>query len=295
MKTSGIRRAAAVVVAGIGLSAAVGCGAGADQEVATVVVTETASGTSATTPSKEAPAGYAKLVASFDAMAKGLDAPVGLALVAVGGGDLVTFGDQTPRVAWSTSKVPLAIAAERKNGRSAAEGDAIVNSDNAAAEELWASLGTPAQAAAATTAILREGGDEKTTVPSQRLRPEFSIFGQTQWGLGDAATFAAALPCMKGAKNVLTLMEGVAGNQQWGLKAIDGRTSAVKGGWGPTASSGYLVRQIGVLTTRDGRKMGVAMSTQTAAGSMDVGVQVLDAVGRWMSKHLAALPAGKCR
>lgn len=228
-------------------------------------------------------------------MAKRLAAPVGLALVPVGGGDVVAFGDQTPGVAWSTSKVPLAIAAERAGGQTQAPTAAIVNSDNAAAEDLWSALGTPQEAAAAMTVVLREGGDETTVVPSQRLRPEFSIFGQTTWALGDAATFAAGLPCLKGTKHVLSLMEDVAGNQQWGLKAIGGRTSAVKGGWGPTAGSGYLVRQLGVLTLRDGRRVGVAMSTQTTAGSMETGTAALSAVGVWMSKHLAALPAGKCR
>ncbi|ALG83982.1 hypothetical protein ACH46_04970 [Gordonia phthalatica] len=282
-----------LVAASVCLTTVVGCGSSDSTEktVATVVVTETA----ATTSSTKAPAPTAKLVASFDAMAKGLSAPVGLALVPVGGGEAITLGDQTPRVAWSTSKVPLAIAAERAGGQTAAEENAIVNSDNAAAETLWASLGTPTQAAAAVTSVLREGGDKATTVPSARLRPEFSIFGQTRWALGDAATFAAGLPCMKGTKHVLSLMESVAGNQQWGLKAIEGRTSAVKGGWGPTAGSGYLVRQLGVLTLRDGRRVGVAMSSQTAAGSMETGAAALSAVGQWMSKHLAALPAGRCR
>lgn len=299
MKTRLARRAGALVIAGACLAAAVGCGASdSTDDVATVVVTETAGATTAspTTAASSAPSktADAKLAASFAALEKQLSAPVGLALVPVGGGDVVTFGDQTVGVAWSTSKVPLAVAAERKNGATDAETRAIVNSDNAAAETLWESLGTPDQAAAAMTAVLREGGDEHTTVPATRLRPEFSIFGQTRWALTDAATFAGNLPCLRGTKHVLSLMENVAGNQQWGLKAIGNRTSAVKGGWGPTEGGGYLVRQLGVLTMRDGRQVGVAMSTQTTAGSMEPGTAVLSAVGQWMSKHLAALPAGRC-
>lgn len=298
------RRMGILCVVGVCVAGLVGCGSSdsTDGAVATVVVTETAGASPVSTASSSAavsatpkPRANVKLVDSFDAMAKKLSAPVGLALVPVGGGDVVSLGDQTPGVAWSTSKVPLAVAAQRKNGPSTAETNAIVSSDNAAAETLWSSLGTPVQAAAAMTAVLREGGDKTTTVPSDRLRSEFSIFGQTTWALGDAATFAANLPCMAGSETVLSLMENVAGNQQWGLTAIEGRTSSVKGGWGPTAGSGYLVRQLGVLTLRDGRKVGVAMSTQTSAGSMEAGTAVLSAVGQWMSKHLSALPAGKCR
>ncbi|MBM7369018.1 hypothetical protein [Gordonia hydrophobica] len=292
MKTRRGRRAPALVIAGLCLVATVGCGtAQSGDDVVTVVVTETAG---STTKASTSTAGDRKLSASFAALEKTLSAPVGLALVPVGGGDVVTFGDQTTGVAWSTSKVPLAVAADRANGVTDAETSAIVNSDNAAAETLWASLGTPAQAAAAMTAVLREGGDSTTTVPSARRRSEFSIFGQTEWALRDAATFAAGLPCLRGTTHVLSLMENVAGNQQWGLKAIEKRTSSVKGGWGPTAGSGYLVRQLGVLTLRDGRQVGVAMSTQTTAGSMEPGAAVLSAVGRWMSQHLAALPAGRC-
>ncbi|NLG47597.1 MAG: hypothetical protein GX543_14200 [Gordonia sp.] len=269
--------------------------------VATVVVTETAGASTSparpTSPTTAASSTMsdAKLTASFDNMAKGLSSPVGLALVPVGGGEVMSFGDQTPRVAWSTIKVPLAIAAERENGPSPAATDAIVMSDNAAAETLWSSLGTPTEASAAVTRVLREGGDKTSTVPSEKLRPEFSIFGQTTWALGDAATFSANLPCMPGTGNVLTLMEGVGGNQQWGLKAVPRRTTAVKGGWGPSLDGGYLVRQIGVLTLRDGRQVGVAMNAQTTAGSMEVGAEALSAVGRWIARHAASLPAGKCR
>ena len=48
------------------------------------------------------------------------------------------------------------------------------------------------------------------------------------------------------------------------------------------------------IVLRDGRQVGVAMSTQTSAGSMEPGTQVLDGVAQWLSKHLGALPGGRC-
>lgn len=301
-RRTAVRRAAAVAAAVACLVPTAACGTsdGDGHAVATVVVTETAGSPVASSdpvgPASrtEAATTDAALTASFDAMAKTLAAPVGLALVPVGGGAAMTFGDQSPQIAWSTIKVPLAVAAQRKNGPSDAETAAIVASDNAAAESLWASLGSPAEAAAAVTRVLREGGDEHTTVPSRRLRPEFTVFGQTTWRLADAAVFSAHLPCLPDTGRIVSLMRNVAGNQQWGLESVPGRQTAVKGGWGPSVSGGYLVRQIGLLTLRDGRQVGVAMSTQTSAGSMEPGTQVLDGVAQWLSKHLGALPGGRC-
>ena len=90
---------------------------------------------------------------------------VGVAIGPVGG-DLPAqaFGDLDTDVAWSTIKVPLALAAQRAGGRMALSAitEAIVNSDNAAAEQLWSMLGTPAQAAAAVQRVLAESGDTKT-------------------------------------------------------------------------------------------------------------------------------------
>ncbi|MCF8611543.1 hypothetical protein L5G28_15450 [Gordonia sp. HY285] len=267
------------------------CGSDSESEsIATVTEVVTAS---SSTPAASAPRGKARLAASFGQLA--VSQPVGLAVVPVGGGEAMTFGDQDPQVAWSTIKVPLALAAERANGPSQAESSAIINSDNAAAESLWASLGSNEQAAAAVTAVLREGGDEQTTVPSAKLRPEYTVFGQTTWPLTNAATFTANLPCLPDSGHLVSLMEKVAGNQQWGVEVIPARTTAVKGGWGPSATGGYIVRQIGLVTLRNGARAAVAMSTYSPGASMDSGIAALNLVGAWVGRHLVSLPSGRCR
>ncbi|MFW0796252.1 hypothetical protein AAFP30_20735 [Gordonia sp. CPCC 205515] len=235
------------------------------------------------------------LAADFRRTAATIGMPVGVAIAPVGGNAVpaLSLGDQTVRVAWSTIKVPLALAAERVNGPSAAETAAIVNSDNASAEQLWASLGTPTEAAAAVTAVLREGGDQQTVVPAQQLRAGFTIFGQTQWALPDAATFTAHLPCLPGSAHVVQLMGQVAGNQQWGVEVMRTPAStAVKGGWGPGDSGGYLVRQIGLIRYRDGQSTAVTMSA--FGGSMDGGIAALNALARWLDRHIMRLPRGRC-
>lgn len=249
---------------------------------------------SAVSPSPRA--STSALAASFRLVAAGTGLTVGVAVAPVGRSARATLvlGDRTPGVAWSTIKVPLAVAAERANGRSAAESDAIINSDNAAAEQLWASLGSASEASQKVTAVLREAGDATTTVPATQLRAGFTVFGQTQWTLPAAAAFTAHLPCLSGTAHVISLMGQVAGNQQWGVEIMaTPRSTAVKGGWGPGADGSYLVRQLGLITFADGRRSAVAMSA--VGGSMSAGIAALNAVANWLNKNAAVLPRGSCR
>lgn len=264
----------------------------------TVTSTPSASGYARTSIPSSTPtraATYASTTADFRRTAAAIGAPVGVAIGPVGGVAVpaLTLGDQTTRVAWSTIKVPLAVAAERAGGPSAAEMAAIVNSDNAAAEQLWSSLGTATEAAAAVTAVLREGADRRTVVPSEHLRAGFTIFGQTEWALPDAATFTANLPCLPGSAHVVSLMGQVAGNQQWGVEVMRTPTSTgVKGGWGPGDAGGYLVRQIGLIRYRDGQATAVAMSA--VGGSMNDGIASLNTLAGWLDRHITQLPRGRC-
>lgn len=278
-----------------------GCATGGSDSTAVSPVTVTVTGTSPSPASPSSPVSAppsgagAALAPGFAAVAAGTGLTVGIAIAPVGrnAAAQIVLGDRAARVAWSTIKVPLAVAAERANGPSAAETNAIVNSDNASAEQLWSSLGSDAEAAQRVTAVLREGGDTRTRVPAEHLRAGFTIFGQTVWTLPAAATFTAHLPCMPTTAHVISLMGEVAGNQQWGIEAMRlPRSTAVKGGWGPGVDGGYLVRQIGLITYRDGEKTAVAMSA--VGGSMSSGIAALDAVGTWLDKNLATLPRGSC-
>ncbi|WP_245721999.1 hypothetical protein [Nocardia crassostreae] len=66
-----------------------------------------------------------------------LNGKVALAILPVGGDRVVTLGDWTSGPAWSTMKVPLALAALRQNaGYSGTAATAITYSDNSAADTL---------------------------------------------------------------------------------------------------------------------------------------------------------------
>ena len=235
----------------------------------------------------------ADLAAEFGALESTAGGPIGLALVPVGAGASTVLGTWTSGAAWSTVKVPLAVAALRRGGDTALVDAtaAIESSDNAAAEALWGSLGDSAAAGAAVESVLRQGGDTATAVQRERIRPEFSAFGQTEWSTQDQATFAAGLSCIPDAAPVVEMMNSVLPEQQWGLAKLS--DAAFKGGWGPSVRGGYDVRQVGIVTTVAGR-VGVAIAAQPNSGSFTDGTAMLDAVGGWLESHSAQLPAGHC-
>ena len=234
------------------------------------------------------------LAAEFTQLENSLHAKMGIAVGAVGNGQaLMMWGDWHEGPAWSTIKVPLVIAAFRQANPPQVTGvmkAAITESDNAAAESLWAQLGDPTAAAQRVQQVLQEN-DDPTVVESRRLRPEFTAFGQTTWSLTNQIRFVAGAFCDSANDPIFHLMGQVEPNQTWGIGDIPG--TEFKGGWGPSPSGKYLVRQIGVLTTPAG-KVAVAIAAEPGSGSFDDGTRDLGEVAKWLIAHLGALPAGQC-
>lgn len=212
----------------------------------------------------------------------------GTAGVAVSDGTAeVSAGDETAYPAWSTIKVPIAIAALRQDPAvqpSAAA--AIQHSDNDAAETLWAAL--PVGAA---DAVLAEGGSP-VPVNTEVLVPEFSTFGQTAWSPTQQARFAANLPCIAGASEVLALMGQVDPSQAYGLGQLPG--ARFKGGWGPDPAGAYVVRQLGLATGPAG-DVAVALTAKPASGTYADGQAMATQIARGLAEQLGQLPAATCR
>lgn len=242
-----------------------------------------------------APPPAAALTADFARLEPTLHAVVGIAVSAVGTGQTpIMLGDWHSGPAWSTIKVPLDIAALREENPpkvTNAMTAAITESDNAAAESIWVNLGDPVTAAHKVEAVLRETGDP-TTVQSQRVRPEFSAFGQTDWSLLDQVRFTSVALCDSANAPIFALMGRVEPDQRWGVGTIP--DSRFKGGWGPSLTGGYLVRQLGVLATPYGR-IAVALAAQPFSGKFEDGTAALTEMAMWLTAHLRALPAGPCR
>jgi hypothetical protein len=240
---------------------------------------------------------HEQLAAEFAGLAAELNAQVGLVIRAVGNGPgpVIVDGEWSRGPAWSTIKVPLAIAALRKSNPpevTEAMRAAITQSDNAAAEAIWQSLGDPSAAALETQKVLELAGDSITVVESQRVRPEFSAFGQTEWTLTGQAQFLSSAICDSAAEPVMSLMRQIEAGQSWGLGTIEG--AQFKGGWGPSLDGTYLVRQMGVVPAEDGGLTAVAVAVLPASGAFDDGTQALTRIANWLNEHVELLPSGHC-
>ncbi len=241
-----------------------------------------------------APPMMSRLETEFAQLENKLKAKMGIAISAVGSGQTpISLGDWQTGSAWSTIKVPLVIAGYRAEDPphiTDAMRAAITESDNAAAESIWKGLGDPVIAGDKVEDILRPTGDP-TQVESQRRRPEFTAFGQTDWSLINQLRFLAVAVCDSQNEPIFGLMGQVEPDQSWGIGGVSG--TQFKGGWGPSLSGKYLVRQIGVLSTPVG-KTAVAIAAEPASGAFADGTSDLTEVAKWLADNLRALPASQC-
>lgn len=233
-----------------------------------------------------------------------LGGSVGLAYLRVVGGvdrgvdagvdaGVTRFGSWQTGPGWSTVKVPVAMAAIAKaqgNPGSAVQRLihlSITASDNTAAETLWTYLGEPENAASQVRAVLRSAGDADTSVQSQRARPPYSTFGQTEWSLTNQVLFMAALPSLDHGDELLRLMGQVDAGQRWGIGSV-GLPAQFKGGWGPGPAGGYLVRQMGLVTLANGPRIALAITSEPADGRFETGTANLTALARWAVANAVA-------
>ncbi|MGO4442124.1 hypothetical protein AB4Z42_02080 [Mycobacterium sp. 2YAF39] len=239
-------------------------------------------------------AGSEPFAAAFASLAAELEAKVGIVVRPLGAGPVsVTAGEWSTGIAWSTIKVPLAIAGLRapdSPGVTEAMRAAITQSDNDAAESIWAGLGDPAVAAQKVEAVLADAG-APAVVESQKLRTEFTAFGQTTWSLNDQATFLSSAACDPRNQPIMDLMGQIAPDQSWGLGQIPG--AEFKGGWGPSPAGNYLVRQFGVIPVNDGLAV-VAVAVEPNSGAFEDGTQELSRIAVWLQERADLLPVGRC-
>jgi hypothetical protein len=147
-------------------------------------------------------------------------------------------------------KVPVVVAAIAA-GRADWEAieAAITRSDNDAARLLWDRLD---DGAAKVEAVLREAGDDGTTLERDPDPRGYSSFGRTVWSLPGAMAFYGALSRgellpASDTERVLDAMGRIVAEQRWALGQITG--IRFKGGWGPSEGpvGGYEVIQVGVV------------------------------------------------
>ncbi|MGN6721794.1 MAG: hypothetical protein ACTHJM_04195 [Marmoricola sp.] len=229
---------------------------------------------------------------TFAPAIRGITGKVGILIATdrLGAKTPLYVGNWSSGTAWSTSKVPVAIAALRKRPYSTTILNEVIRairaSDNAAAHALWVSLGTGSQAAAATDYVLRYFGDRHTTFRT-------TYFGLSTWSLHEPAIFGARLACtsLRVAKIVRNQMGQVIASQRWGLGTWP--SAHFKGGWGPDSYGRYTVRQFGILPYNH-RWIVVAVGVVPSNGSFSTGVAELNRISSWLWAHRAQLPSFSC-
>jgi hypothetical protein len=218
----------------------------------------------------------------FQALESDLRGEVGFALSPVGSGEAVEeLGTIRDGVAWSTIKVPiaLAVAARAPTPRDEELIDAsLTESDNDASLALWERLGPPEVAASAVQDVLAAAGDSSTRVEANVLRPGFTPFGQTQWTLAAQVRLMAALPGLPHSDEIRARMRRVVPAQRWGLGVLS-EDVELKGGWGPDPDGRHLVRQIGIAGP-----FAVALAAIPADGSFESGTDMLDRLAQWLGE-----------
>ena len=241
---------------------------------------------------------------SFDAMAAGLPAEVGMAIEPLGSEEVIEFGTLlNSGHAWSSIKPAILSTVLAEQGEqlgpeeeSWAEG-AITASDNEDAADLFHTIegrqGGLGGASAAVGNTIHEGGSTGTVVATAPPPPgAVSTYGQTEWPVGEAVRFYHGLATCKvhGTSYIEGLMEDVIAEQRWGLGQASfpsGARVGMKGGWGPDseANGGYLVRQSGFVQDSRGG-IAVAMIAIDESGSYPAGADDLSAMAQWLAGEL---------
>ena len=226
--------------------------------------------------------------ARFQALEPDLPGEVGLALSPIGSGEAVEeLGTVRGGVAWSTIKVPLALAVAAREPTERDEeliDAALTVSDNDASLALWERLGAPEVAAAAVEEVLAAAGDSSTRVEANVLRSGYTPFGQTQWSLAAQVQLMAALPGLPHADEIRARMRRVVREQRWGLGVL-GKDVELKGGWGPNPDGRRLVRQMGLVGS-----LAVALAALPADGNFQSGTAMLDRLAQWLGESRATRP-----
>lgn len=242
---------------------------------------------SSSEPSAAAPAGDVQAVLDRIVAEHG---DVGIAVS--DGTTTIEAGRTAPEAAWSTSKVPVLIAANRTGAAdSQLVSSAITYSDNEAAKAAWAGLGEGTAAAQAAQSVIAEAGDTATQVQSQVTRPEFTAFGQTMWSVGNQAKFMAGVRCVEGAQPIIDAMGVADPAQAYGLRTLPG--ALMKGGWGPSPAGAYDVRQMGIVQL-GGQDVAVALIASSPDGQYASTQTVLTSMAEALAQAETQWPSPAC-
>lgn len=198
---------------------------------------------------------------------------VGIALF--DGSSDTTAGSVGILPAWSTIKIPIALAAQEHcayGEETVAEltSAAIEYSDNDAASALWSCLGPDAEASRIVGEEISQGGMSVQVGP---------YFGTTSWPVPAQAHYAHHLASVPADNPVISEMHKIDPEQSYGLGRI--ADMPFKGGWSDAPDGSFHSRQLGFFTD-GGTTYGVAIAARSVEGSEADCQAALDAIAAYL-------------
>ncbi|MHA2787736.1 hypothetical protein ACXZ66_01095 [Corynebacterium sp. S7] len=174
----------------------------------------------------------------------------------------VSLGSIATMPAWSTIKVPIALASLEQCSyddelRDELIADSLEWSDNDSAYSLWTCLGTDDEAKDLVEDVVAESGTSINIAPA---------YGMTEWSVAAQARYGYSLTELDSDNPVIQGMSNVIDEQSFGIGEIDG--AVFKGGWSDTEEGTFQTRQFGFIEV-GGEQYGIAIAADSLSGSQE--------------------------
>lgn len=189
----------------------------------------------------------------------------------------IVSGDLRSLSAWSTEKIPIALASLEHCAfddvvKEQLITSAITYSDNNSTDMLYSCLDGYASASELVSEVIGRSGADVYMDP---------IWGESQWPVSSQAHFAYYLSSLPEDNIVIESMANVVPQQSWGIGEIEGMH--FKGGWSDSKKDGsYQNRQMGFITIED-KTYGIAIAARSEIGSMMDTIDALNRLGQMVA------------
>lgn len=214
-------------------------------------------------------------------------APVGQRLTATW-----TAGSLTSGPAWGTLDVPIAAAVldldSMPSNLTYMLTKSISESSLSSDEALYTFLGGADDAPQAVNKVFQEFGDQVTTVATSTDRQGIPAFTQTDWTVASQSEFAGQLWCSSIDWYIIGRMQYVDDEHSYGFGNVVG--SRIKTSEGTTADGSVVLRQMAIIPTSTGERVGASLVVTAPADQADTAREAADAVAGQV--YFAALGFG---
>ncbi len=191
-----------------------------------------------------------------------------------------TAGSLTSGPAWGTLDIPIAVAIfdtdSMPSNLTYMLTKSISESSLSSDEALYTFLGTTDAASKAVNRVFQEYGDQVTTVATKTDRPGVPAFTQTDWTVASQAEFAGQLWCSSSDWYIISRMQHVDEEHSYGFGQVV--SSYIKTSEGTTANDSVVLRQMAIIPTSNGNRVGVSLVVTAPAGQIDTAREAADAV-----------------